>query len=137
MAKYIFLLIMAVFAAQLLITSIAVWFVQTKNPKITYPQAVKLYIHGNIARYVVVAAATLVLCFLLVDYLDLSMSHNDLKHLEKLTRAQQIQLNFRLYAIAVGSFIEILAVLFYKIGWKKINDFGKSQGIDDAKSTTP
>lgn len=133
MIKYISLLIVAVFLAQAFIAAMAVYRVQLSNDKITYRQALHLYFKANMARYVLVAVCVLILSFILSDYMDLSLTRADLraKGIDALNRVERIQLYFKSYAIGVGAFIEVLAVLLYKAGFKSIIDFGKSKGLSD------
>lgn len=133
MIKYISLLIVAVFLAQAFIAALAVYRVQLSNEKINYRQALQLYFQANMARYVLVAVCVLILSFILSDYMDLSLTRADLraKGIEALNRVERIQLYFKSYAIAVGAFIEVLAVVLYKAGFKSIIDFGKTKGLTD------
>lgn len=133
MIKYISLLIVAVFLAQAFIASLAVYRVQLSNDNINYRQALQLYFKANMARYVLVAVCVLILSFILSDYMDLSLTRADLraKGIDALNRVERIQLYFKSYAIGVGAFIEVLAVLLYKAGFKSIIDFGKSKGLSD------
>lgn len=138
MIKYIALLIVAVFLAQAFIAALAVYRVQLSNDKINYKQALHLYFKANMARYVLVAVCVLILCFVLSDYMDLSVTRAELraKGLEALNRIEKIQLYFKSWAIAVGAFIEVVAVLAYKAGFKSIIDFGKSKGLTDQEAKT-
>ena len=132
MIKYILLLVMGVLLAQMFITAMAVWIQQSKNPNINWIKAMKLYVAANSGRYILVAVLILILCFVLSDWMDLSLTHDDLikKGIASLSRAEKIQLQFKTYTIGIGSFIEVIAVVFYKTGFKQIIDFGKSKGID-------
>ncbi|MBE2229939.1 MAG: hypothetical protein IAE96_04760 [Chitinophagaceae bacterium] len=138
MIKYISLLIVAVFLAQAFIAALAVYRVQLSNEKINYQQALQLYFKANMARYVLVAVCVLILSFILSDYMDLSLTREDLraKGIEALNRVERIQLYFKSYAIGVGAFIEVLAVVLYKAGFKSIIDFGKSKGLTDQEAKT-
>lgn len=139
MIKYISLLIIAVFLAQAFIAALAVYRVQLGNDKINYIQALHQYFKSNVARYVLVAICVLIACFVLSDYMDLSLTRDDLraKGIDTLNRVERIQLYFKSWAIGVGAFIEVIAVLFYKVGFKSILDFGKSKGLSDADVKTP
>lgn len=139
MIQYILLLIVAVFLAQAFIAAFAVYRVQLANENINYIKALQLYFKANMARYVLVAVCVLILCFILSDYMDLSLTRDDLraKGIKELTRVELIQLRFKSYSIAVGVFIEVIAVLLYKAGFKSIVDFGKSKGVSADEIVKP
>ena len=139
MIKYTFLLIAGVFLAQMLVAGLAVWWEQNKNPNINYWKAMQMYLRKNFGRYIVVAVSTLILCFIMSEYMNLSLTREDLlkKGVSELTRTEKIQLNFKTWSIVVGTFIELLATIFYRAGFKAIADFGRSKGADtdDIKNT--
>lgn len=139
MIKYITLLIGAVFLAQAFIAAFAVYVKQLSNPNINYWQAVKLYFQSNKARYVLVAVCVLILSFVLSDYMDLSVTRAELraKGVDTLNKVEKIQLYFKSWAIGVGAFIEVIAVLAYKAGFKSIIDFGKSKGVSADEIVKP
>lgn len=132
MIKYISLLIVAVFLAQAFIAAFAVYYQQLKNPNIDYWKAVQLYFKANKGRYILVAVCVLIVSFVLSDYMNLELTRQELlaKGWKELTRTEQIQVRFKSYGIGLGAFIEIIAVLLYKAGFKSIVDFGKAKGIN-------
>lgn len=135
--KYMVLLIIAVGLAQSFVASVAIYFWQRKNPDINYKQASGIYFHSNVGRYVVVAISLLILCFVLSDWMDLSLSHAELlaKGKDALTKAEKIQLQFKSWAIGVGAFIEVIAIALYKTGLDKILNYGNGKGIADTDKT--
>lgn len=137
MIKYIGLLVVAVFLAQAFVAALAVYFVQMKNPNINYAQAIQKYFKANSARYVLVAVCLMITCFLLSEYMNLSLSHSDLvkKGFKELTRVEKIQYNFKTFAFVFFTFIEIIAVIFYRAGFNTVINFGKEKGAntDDIK----
>jgi len=139
MIKYILLLIVAVFLAQAFIAAFAVYVKQLSNDNIKYGQALQLYFRSNMARYVLVAVCVLILSFIMSDYMDLSLTRADLraKGIDTLNRIERIQLYFKSWAIGVGAFIEVIAVLAYKAGFKSIIDFGKSKGVSADEIVKP
>lgn len=132
MIKYTGLLVIAVFLAQAFIAALAVYAAQLKNPDVNFAQAIRAYAKANSARYVLVAVCVLIICFVLSEYMNLSLSHADLvkKGFKELTRIEKIQYNFKTYSIAVGAFIELIAVVFYKAGFNTIINYGKEKGVD-------
>jgi len=139
MIKYILLLIVAVFLAQAFIAAFAVYVKQLSNDNIKYGQALQLYFRSNMARYVLVAVCVLILSFIMSDYMDLSLTRADLraKGIDTLNRIERIQLYFKSWAIGVGAFIEVIAVLAYKAGFKSSIDFGKSKGVSADEIVKP
>lgn len=132
MIKYIGLLIIAVALAQAFIAALAVYFAQLKNNEINFAQAIRTYAKSNLARYVLVAVCVAIISFLLSEYMNLSLSRADLlkKGFKELTRTEKIQLHFKTYAVCVGAFIELIAVIFYRAGFNSIAKFGKEKGAD-------
>lgn len=132
MIKYILELVTSVFLAQMFIAALAVYWKQLKNENIDYWKAVPLYFKANSGRYVLVAVCVLIACYLLSDYMNLKLTRKELlsKGWKELTRTEQIQLRFRTVTICLGAFIEVIAVLLYKAGFKSIIEFGQSKGVN-------
>lgn len=128
---YYLLLWLAVIIGQLFFTTVAVWIWQRKNPNINYWQAVRLYVSKEVGTYVVIFFTTIVLMFILQDWMDLNISKAELMVKETLTRFEKAQMKFRTYATGYGTFAHLIALLLFKGGKNAIEQFGKSKGIDD------
>ena len=138
MLNYIIILIAGVFLAQCFVASLAIWQWQKRNNNIKYPKAAEIYFTENLGRYVVVAVCTFILCFLLADYLDLSISRAELlakNETVKLSRIELIQLRFRTFTVAIGAFVEVIAVIAYKKGLSKILEYNNSIDTNDKRNT--
>lgn len=130
MTKYYFLLLAAVIIGQTFFASIVSWYYQRNNPNITYWRAFGIYLHKEVGTFIVVLSFTLVLMFVLSDYMDLNVSRQELILKDQLNKWEKLQKNFRTWAIIFGVFAQFFAILFYKGGIKAITDFGKEKGID-------
>jgi nicotinamide riboside transporter PnuC len=126
MAKLFF----GIMIAQALVTGIGVYIWQLKNSNIEYWQAVRLYYKKSKGRYVIVLLATIALMFMLTDWMNLNMTRAELLAKGALTRTEKIQLQFKTWALGIGSVIEVAAMLFYRGAIQAILNFGKSKGID-------
>ena len=137
MIHYYLLLLLAVIIGQSFFASIVTWYYQRNNPMITYRQAFSLYIKKEAGTFIVILCFTLILMFVLSDYMDLTLSKAELIAKGKLNRFESIQKSFRTYAVIYGVFAQFFAVLFYKGGIKAITDFGRDKGIDLSENNKP
>lgn len=127
---YYLILIAAVIIGQTFTAAYLSWKYQNANDLIDYPKAFKIYIHKNIGTFAVIVAFTLMLLFVLSDWMDMTLSKAELLSITKRTRFQEAQLKFRTVAIAYGVFAQGIASLFYKGGEVAIKNYGKSKGVE-------
>jgi hypothetical protein len=127
---YYLILIAAVIIGQTFTAAYLSWKYQTANDLIDYPKAFKLYINKNIGTFAVIVTFTLIVLFVLSDWMDMTMTKQQLLSLEKRTRFQEAQLKFRTVAIVYGVFAQLIASLLYKGGELAIKNYGKQKGID-------
>lgn len=132
--KYYLLLWVAVIIGQVFVSTVVVWLEQRKNPNINYLQALREYYKKEVGTYIMVLATTIVITFVLSDWMDLKVTKEILASKEKLTRFEQWQMKFRTYATGFGMFIQLIAPLFYKGGLKAVSDFGKTKGAEMDKT---
>lgn len=137
MIHYYLLLLAAVIIGQSFFASIVTWYYQRNNPAISYKQAFVLYLKKEAGTFIVIICFTLILMFILSDYMDLTMSRAELIAKGKLNRFESIQKSFRTFAVIYGVFAQFFAVLFYKGGIKAISDFGRDKGIDINENNRP
>jgi len=130
MIHYYLLLFVAVIIGQSFFASIVTWYYQRNNPMISYRKAFGIYLKKEVGTFIVITCFTLLLMFILSDYMDLTKTRAELIAKGKLNRFESIQKSFRTYAVIYGVFAQFFAVLFYKGGIKAITDFGKEKGID-------
>ncbi len=128
--KYYLLLWVAVVVGQLFFTTVAVWVWQRKNPYINYVPALKKYVNKEVGTYIVIFFTTLLLMFILQDWMNLNISKAELLVKEKLTRFEAAQMKFRTYATGYGVFAHLIALIVYRGGKNAIEQFGKSKNID-------
>lgn len=127
---YYLLLIAAVIIGQTFTAAYLSWKYQTANDLIDYKKAFTIYVQKNIGTFAVIVTFTLMLLFVLSDWMDMTMTKQQLLSLEKRTRFQEAQLKFRTVAIAYGVFAQAIASLLYKGGELAIKNYGKQKGID-------
>lgn len=128
--KYYLLLVFAVIIGQTFTGCVSAWVFQRKNDAIDYWKALKLYFKKEVGTFMVILTFTILLMFILSDWMDLSVSRAELMSREKLNRFEQAQKFFRTVAILYGVFAQWLAFLFFKGGKKAIDDYGKKAGVD-------
>jgi hypothetical protein len=129
--KYYLLLIAAVIIGQTFIACVSAWVFQRSNPNIGYFKALRIYLAKEVGTFVVIVSFTIMVMFVLSDWMDLTTSRAELIAKGKLTKFEQAQKNFRTYAAIYGAFAQLLALLFFKGGKKAIETFGKEKaGVD-------
>lgn len=128
--KYYFLLLMAVIIGQTFTAAIAAWIFQRSNDAIDYFTALKLYLKKEFGSFAVIISFTVLLMFILSDWMDLSVTRADLLAKGQLTRFEQAQAKFKTVAVIYGAFAQWVAYFFYKKGKTAIEEYGKKNGID-------
>lgn len=128
--SYYLLLWLATIVGQLFFATAAVWFWQRNNSKIDYFKALRVYFHKEVGTYVFVFTSTVLLTFILSDWMDLSKTKSDLIAKGELTRFEYWQLRFRTAATIWGVFAHLIAAVFFKAGKVAIQNYGTSKGVD-------
>lgn len=128
--KYYIILLLAVVLGQTFLAAMSAWVFQRKNEAISYKKALELYFKKEVGTFFVIISFTLLLMFVLSDYMDLTKTRAELIAKGELNRFEQAQKFFRTVAVLYGVFAQWLAYLFYKGGKKAIEDYGKTKGID-------
>lgn len=127
---YYLLVIAAVVLGQTFTAAYLSWKHQTANDLINYPTAFKIYISKNLGTFAVIITFTMLILFVLSDWMDMNLTKAELIAKGKLTRVESIQRYFKTYATFYGVFAQGIASLFYKGGEKAIKDYGKQKGIE-------
>lgn len=128
--KYYLILTFAVILGQLFAAAIYIYLWQAKNDMIGYSKASELYVKKNIPAYVIILLFTILIMFVMSDYMDMNLSRAELIAKGRLTRFENIQANFRLYSIAYGVFAEVLIAMLYKKAKNEITNYAGKQGFD-------
>lgn len=134
---YYFLLIAAVIIGQVFVAAISAWIFQRNNEKIDYPTALKIYFNKEMGTFVVIISFTIIVMFVLSDWMDLTISKAQLLSREKLTKFEQAQSKFRTVAALYGMFAQWAALFVYKGGRNAIANYGKKQGVDVNENGKP
>ena len=106
---------------QFLMMSLNVYDFQKKKD-IAYRNALKAYATAEIGYFVIAGLGLIALLFILSDYIDLSVTKNDLKSLESLDWKQKLQLYFKTGSLFLGAFIQYLTFKFRSVGKKAIDN---------------
>lgn len=128
--KYYFLLLAAVIIGQTFTGCISAWFFQLKNDKIDYLTALKLYFRKEFGSFFVVLSFTVLLMFILSDWMNLNTSRAELLAKGELTKFEKAQVYFKTVAVIYGAFAQWIAYFFYKKGKTAIEQYGKKHGVD-------
>lgn len=115
MNNHYLIVLEAFILAQLLITSIMVYDYQ-KEKKINYWNALGTYLTAEIGYFVVGLFAIIVVLFILSDFIDLSITKEDLRSIKDRNWKQNLQLYFKTGAFVISSFIQYIAFTFRKKG---------------------
>ena len=101
--------------AQLLMMSIMVYNYQ-KEKNVDYIPSVKAYVRAEVGYFIIGIFGILVILFIMSDWVNLSVTKEDLLKVEKRSLKQNMQIYFKTTAIVVGAFIQYLAFTFKNKG---------------------
>lgn len=105
------IVICAFLLAQFLMTSIVVYRYQ-KDKDITYDKALITYLKAEVGFFIIGLVGVVSLCFILSDWIDLSLTKKDLLSIEHRTLKQNLQLYFKTSAFVLGGFIQYIAFIW-------------------------
>jgi hypothetical protein len=128
--KYYTLLLAAVLFGQLFVASLMIYYYQSKNENINYIKASTIYFRKSVARYVMIFSFTILVMFVLSDFMDLNITRADLMAKDKLSKFESAQKNFRTVASVYGMFAELILTLVYKGIGRAIIQYGTKLGIE-------
>lgn len=122
MSKQYLIVFFAFLLAQLLITSIMVYNYQ-KEKNIAYGTALYTYLKAEVGYFIVGIIGIACVCFILSDWIDLSLTKHDLQSLEHRTFKQNLQLYFKTGSFVISSFIQYIAFTYRQKGKVAIDKF--------------
>lgn len=93
-----------------------------KDMYIEYKQAVKAYAKAEVGYFIIAGIGLLVMLFVMSDFLDLTISKEDLKQLDVLNLKQKLQLYFKTGSVLLGMFIQFIAFKVRKTGKEAIDN---------------
>jgi predicted small secreted protein len=108
MSYHYFIVIAAFLLGQLLITSMTVYNYQ-KEKNIDYMAAMHAYMKAEIGYFIVGFIAILCVCFILSDFIDLSVTKEDLMKVADKSWKENLQMYFKTSSLIIGSFIQYIA----------------------------
>lgn len=111
MSKQYLVVIIAFILAQLLMTSIVVYRYQ-KDKQIGYRTALLTYLKAEIGFFIIGIIGVTSICFILSDWVDLSLTKHDLLSIEHRTLKENMQLYFKTTSFVLGGFIQYLAFVW-------------------------
>ncbi len=129
---YYFFVLLAVVLGQTFLACIVVAIYQRKNPNINFFKGLKVYLVKEVGTFMTIVMFTCLVLFVLPDWMDLSLSREDLLSKAELTKFEAAQAKFRTYAAGYGVFAQWIAFIFYKGGVHAILNFGKSKGVHES-----
>ncbi|HUP13108.1 MAG TPA: hypothetical protein VM187_12865 [Niastella sp.] len=115
MNKHYYIVLAAFLIAQALMASIMVYNYQ-KDKNIPYGQALYAYLKAEVGFFIIGFIGILGVCFLLSDFIDLSLSKADLASKEQKNWKVLLQLYFKTCSFVVGGFIQYIAFIYKKKG---------------------
>lgn len=122
-AQY-FQVFIAFVLAQSLMASIQVYNYQ-KEKSITYNLSMKTYFRAEMGYFIIGILAITCILFILSDFVDLSITREDLLSKEKLTWKENLRLYFKTSSLLIGGFVQYIAFVYKskgKIAIDKIAD---------------
>lgn len=127
--KYYLLLISATILGQLFVASIGIYYYQLQNDCIGYWKAAKIFANKQLAVWFVIILFTMIILFVLPDWMDLSLSRATLEAKTTLTRFEKLQKIYRTFAVVYGVGAQWIALLAFKGTRNAILKYGKSNNI--------
>ena len=120
MNKHYWIVWVAFLLAQALVTSIMVYRDQ-KNKKIDWWPAMKFYCTAEFGFFVIGFIGIGCICFILSDFIDLSLTREDLANQEKKTWKVLVQLYFKTTSLFIGGLIQYIAFTYKDRGSKLVD----------------
>lgn len=121
MNQHYFTVLLAFLLGQLLITSIQVYIYQ-KDKHIEWLPAMQAYMKAEMGYFIVGFSTVLCICFILPDWIDLSITKEDLKSMANKTWKENLQLYFKTASLIIGSFAQLIAFKFKDKGKTAIDN---------------
>ncbi len=122
-AQY-FQVFIAFVLAQSLMASIQVYNYQ-KEKSISYNLSMKTYFQAEMGYFIIGILAITCILFILSDFVDLSITREDLLSKEKTTWKENLRLYFKTSSLLIGGFVQYIAFVYKskgKIAIDKIAD---------------
>lgn len=101
--------------AQSLITAIMVYNYQ-KEKSIDYVKALTVYIKAEVGYFIIGVIGISCILFILSDFVNLSITREDLLTKGGLTWKENLQLYFKSSSLLVGGFVQYIAFVYKKKG---------------------
>lgn len=108
MNKHYLIVIMAFLLAQALMTSIMVYNYQ-KEKDTTWWKSLTSYMRAEIGYFIIGLVGIVSVCFLLSDFIDLSLTKSDLENVKDKNWKVLLQLYFKTSSFIIGGFIQYIA----------------------------
>jgi hypothetical protein len=123
MNSHYLIVLIAFLLGQALMTSIMVYFYQ-KEKNIKYHQALYTYMSAEVGYFIVGFITVLCLCFILSDFIDLSLTKEDLRSLKSRSWKENLQLYFKTSSFVAGCFAQAIAFKYREKGKKAVDNVG-------------
>lgn len=115
MNSHYFIVIAAFLLAQALMTSIMVYNYQ-KEKNVSYGQSLLAYMKAEVGYFIIGFVGIISVCFLLSDFIDLSLTKHDLESLKDKNWKVLLQLYFKTSSFIIGGFIQYIAFKYREKG---------------------
>lgn len=119
----------AVLLGQLFVSSIAIWYYQSKNENVDYWKATKIYTHKQFPTFVAILTFTFLIMFVLSEWIDISKSRAELISTADIGYVEKIQKFFKTASAIFGIGAQWIVLVVYKKTRNAIVDYGKKGGV--------
>lgn len=106
--------------AQSLITAIMVYNYQ-KEKNVDYGAALSAYMKAEVGYFVIGIIGISCILFILSDFIDLSVTRQDLLRKGGLTWKENLQIYFKTGSLVIGGFVQYIAFVYKKKGKEAID----------------
>jgi hypothetical protein len=127
---YYLQLLMGVVLAQTFVGCMITFYYKRNHPEVPYTKAWNLYFTREVGTFAVILSFLAMIMFAMPDWLDTTLTREDLLAKEKLTKFEAIQIKFRTWTAGVGGFLQWIAIFFFKGGRNAIENYAAKQGVD-------
>lgn len=121
MNSHYIIVLLAFLLAQGLMTSIMVYNYQ-KEKHIKYREALFAYLEAELGYFIVGLVGIFCVLFVLSDFIDLSLTREELKNAPQKNWKVLMQLYFKTSSFIIGGFIQYIAFKYRDKGKKAIDD---------------
>ena len=123
-------MVVAFVLGQLGYASVSIYIIQRNLDNVSYWQAVQQYSKKEIGSFVMAACGWAIVMFIASDWVDVTVTRQDLLNKEALTVKDKLIVYQRSISTGLGAFIQHIIYVAFKRGKKAIHDYAQKNNVD-------